>query len=108
MTREIINDGSVDEKELVLNVKRVIDPELDVDVWSMGLIYSITIEDGFADIKMSLTSPNCPTAQTLPAWVESMVAQTEGVDETDIEIVWDPTWTPDMMTEAAQLAAGLF
>ncbi|MBT5876776.1 MAG: SUF system Fe-S cluster assembly protein [Candidatus Latescibacteria bacterium] len=89
-------------------LKTVFDPEIPVNIYEMGLIYDIKIEPtGETDIKMTLTSPNCPAAQSLPAEVEEKVKAVEGVTDATIEIVWEPTWNMEMMSEEAKLTLGL-
>ena len=94
--------------DIVEVIKTCYDPEIPVNIYEMGLIYAINVEPtGEADIKMTLTSPNCPAAQSLPAEVEEKVKGVEGVTDATIEIVWEPTWNMDMMTEEAKLTLGL-
>lgn len=89
-------------------LKTVFDPEIPVNIYEMGLIYDVKIEPtGEVDIKMTLTSPNCPAAQSLPAEVEEKVKGVEGVTDATIEIVWEPTWNMEMMSEEAKLSLGL-
>ena len=86
----------------------VYDPEIPVDITALGLIYDVAIDaQGVTAIKMTLTSPNCPAAEMLPSEVESKARAVEGVTSVDLEIVWDPPWSPDMMSEAARLELGL-
>jgi len=86
----------------------VYDPEIPVDITALGLIYDVAIDaEGATAIKMTLTSPNCPAAEMLPSEVESKARTVEGVTSVDLEIVWDPPWSPDMMSEAAKLELGL-
>jgi len=84
------------------------DPEIPVNIYDLGLIYDVALtDDGKAHVLMTLTSPACPVAGTLPPEVEARVARVDGVSDATVEIVWDPPWTPDMMTEAAKLELGL-
>ncbi len=86
----------------------VYDPEIPVDITALGLIYDVAIDaEGATAIKMTLTSPNCPAAEMLPSEVESKARAVEGVTSVDLQIVWDPPWSPDMMSEAARLELGL-
>jgi FeS assembly SUF system protein len=90
-------------------VSRVRDPEIPVNIYDMGLIYDIAIdEDGGVSIKMTLTAPGCPAAVYLPLEVEHRVRAVPGVSGVRLEIVWDPPWTPDRMSEAARLQLGLY
>lgn len=86
----------------------VYDPEIPVDITALGLIYDVAIDaEGATAIKMTLTTPNCPAAEMLPSEVESKARAVEGVTSVDLQIVWDPPWSPDMMSEAARLDLGL-
>jgi FeS assembly SUF system protein len=85
------------------------DPEIPIDIYQLGLIYAVAITDtGHAAIQMTLTSPNCPVAGTLPGEVEQLVAAVAEITTSTVELVWDPPWGPDKMTEAARLQLGLF
>ncbi len=82
----------------------VYDPEIPVDVYELGLIYGVQVDAfGFVQISMTLTSPNCPSAQALPEEVREKVSAIDGVSGADVEIVWDPPWSPDRMSEEARL-----
>jgi FeS assembly SUF system protein len=88
-------------------LKTCYDPEIPVDIYELGLIYDILANaDGRVDIKMTLTSPACPVAGSLPGEVEIKVRAVEGVKSARVELVWDPPWDKDRMSEAAQLALG--
>ena len=90
-------------------LKTVYDPEIPVDIYELGLIYDVGISaSGEVDIKMTLTSPACPVAGTLPGEVEQRVAAVDGVAATKVELVWDPPWDKDRMSEAAQVQLGFF
>ena len=95
--------------EVIEALKKVYDPEIPVNVYDIGLIYEITeLGDGKVDIQMTLTSPNCPVAETLPIEVREAAEFVDGVTEASVEIVWEPPWTPDLMSEAARLELGFF
>ncbi len=96
-------------KEAVVDmIKTVYDPEIPVNIYDLGLIYSVDIdENSNVKVEMTLTSPACPVAGSLPPEVEQKIAAVDGVAEASVEIVWDPPWTPDLMTEAAKLELGL-
>jgi FeS assembly SUF system protein len=95
------------EKEIIARIKTVYDPEIPVDIWEMGLIYSIDVSTaGEAHVKMTLTAPACPSAEELPSMVETRVASVPGVTKAKVEVVWDPPWNKDMMSEAAKLRLG--
>ncbi len=96
------------EDRVVEALKSVYDPEIPVNIYEMGLIYTVDIhESGHVDIKMTLTSPACPVAGTLPGEVQARVEGVEGIDTAEVEIVWDPVWNPSMMSEAARLDLGM-
>ena len=101
-------------RERIVDVlKTVYDPEIPVDIYEMGLIYRVAIKQADdqnaypVDVVMTLTSPMCPVAETLPPEVEEKVRSVEGVGEVHLDLVWDPPWTPDMMSEAAKLALNM-
>lgn len=93
----------------VVNVLRTIhDPELPVNLYDLGLIYGLDVDaGGRVDIRMTLTAPGCPVAQSFPAQVEQAVRAIPGVHDARVEIVWDPPWEPGRMSEAARLQLGL-
>lgn len=97
------------EKAVTEVIKTVFDPEIPVNIWELGLIYSLDI-DGDANVRiaMTLTSPACPVAETLPPEVQEKVAGVPGVRSAAVDVVWDPPWGPEMMSEAAQLELGFF
>ena len=99
---------AVPKKDQVIEVlKTIFDPEIPVDIYELGLIYEVKIsDDGRVDIEMTLTSPNCPVAESLPKEVEDKVAEMDGVTSAKVEIVFEPAWTQDMMSEAAKLECG--
>ena len=93
--------------EIIAKLKTVYDPEIPVDIYELGLIYEINInEENDINIKMTLTSPSCPVAETLPPDVEQKVREIEGVKSAKIEITFDPPWEKEMMSEVAQLELG--
>ncbi len=102
-------DENGDLKERIISVLRTIyDPEMPVDIYEMGLIYDLAVgADGRVDIRMTLTAPACPVAGTLPVEVERRVLSVPGVTGAHVEVVWDPPWSPERMTEAARLTIGL-
>ena len=90
--------------EIVAAIKTCYDPEIPVDIYELGLIYEIDVRDaGVAYVKMTLTSPMCPVAEILPAEVEEKVRTVKGVSEVDLDLVWDPPWDIEMMSESARL-----
>ena len=98
-----------DLKEKIVSViKKIYDPEIPVNIYDLGLIYKIEIlENQKVMIKMTLTSPNCPVAEELPNSVKHNIMKLEEVKEVDLELVWDPPWTKDKMSEAAKLELNL-
>ena len=95
------------EEEIIKTIKTVYDPEIPVDIFELGLIYEITInDDDTVKIIMTLTTPNCPSAEELPREVEDKVGNLDGVKEAKVEITFDPPWDKDMMSEEAQLELG--
>ena len=96
------------EKSIVSALKTIYDPEIPVDIYELGLIYEIKINDEKeATIVMTLTSPSCPVAESLPLEVEEKVAGVEGITKADIDLTWEPTWDKDMMSEEALVELGL-
>ena len=94
-------------EKIVRTLKTIYDPEIPVDIYELGLIYDIKVNGRKADIKMTLTSPNCPVAESLPKEVKEGAMQVEGVDDVNLELVWDPPWNKDMMSDAAKLELNL-
>ena len=95
------------EDDIIVALKEVYDPEIPVDIFELGLIYEVKIkEDGFVDIDMTLTSPNCPVAETLPIEVQESVKKVQGVKDAKVNIIFDPPWDKNMMSEEAQLELG--
>jgi FeS assembly SUF system protein len=97
-------------REKVIEVLQTIyDPEIPVNIYEMGLVYEVNVDDGGAvHILMTLTSPMCPVAESLPPEVEQKVAAIDGVASSTVEITWEPPWDPEMMSEAAKLELGMF
>jgi FeS assembly SUF system protein len=96
------------EEAIIQIIKTIYDPEIPVDIYELGLIYKIDISDeGFIHIDMTLTSPNCPAAESLPAEVEQKVKGIEGVTGFKLDIVFEPTWEQSMMSEEAQIELGM-
>jgi FeS assembly SUF system protein len=94
---------------IIAAIKTVYDPEIPADIYELGLIYKIDIgEDRAVKIDMSLTSPNCPSAQELPIMAENAVASVPGVKEAKVEIVWDPPWDPSRMSDEARLVLNMW
>ena len=95
------------KNKVVAEIKKIYDPEIPVNIYELGLIYKIEISDEKkVNIEMTLTSPNCPVAESLPKEVEDKVAKVDGVKSSKVEIVFDPPWDKDMMSEEAKLELG--
>ena len=103
-------DGSLSlDDRIVAALREVYDPEIPVNIYDLGLIYRIDCDDmGVVEIDMTLTAPGCPVAQTFPGTVEAAVQNVEGVAAAEVDLVWEPPWTPDRMSEAAKLDLGFF
>jgi len=96
------------EEKVIRVVKNIFDPEIPVNIYELGLIYDITIdESGKVKVLMTLTSPNCPVAESMPAQVKEEISYLKGVTESDVEITFEPPWDKDMMSEEAMLELGL-
>ena len=96
------------KSKIIEEIRKIYDPELPVNIYELGLIYDIKVRDEkYAIIKMTLTTPNCPVAESLPKEVKNGVMQVEGIEDVDLELVWDPPWNKDMMSEAAKLELNL-
>ena len=100
-----MTDNASDINERITKALRQIhDPEIPVNIHDLGLIYDVDVdENGAASIRMTLTTPNCPMAEVIPGQVQAAVAAVEGVSSATVELVWEPTWTPEMMSEVARL-----
>jgi FeS assembly SUF system protein len=97
------------KQQVIAAIQTVYDPEIPINIWEVGLIYEVNVDDdGKAHVLMTLTSPNCPVAESLPNDVKTVVAAVDGVTESEVEITWDPPWDPEMMSEAAQLELGFY
>jgi len=94
--------------KIITEIKKIYDPEIPVNIYELGLIYKIdVVDDKKVTIEMTLTSPNCPVAESLPKMVKDNILNVEGVSDVDLQIVWDPPWTKDKMSEAAKLELNL-
>jgi len=107
MNTIIISKDAQLAQKVIDAIKTCYDPEIPVDIWELGLIYEINInDDNELNIQMTLTSPNCPAAETLPAEVEQKTKDVPGIKAVKVEITFEPTWDKDMMSEVAQLELG--
>ena len=96
------------EEAVIAALRTVHDPEIPVNIYDLGLIYDLGIHtDGSARVDMSLTAPACPVAGEIPYWVANAVAEVEGIGEVVVNLIWDPPWTMDRMSEDAKLALGI-
>ena len=96
------------KEKIVLEIKKIYDPEIPVNIYELGLIYKIEIKEAKkVNIDMTLTSPNCPVAESLPKMVKDNILKLAGVDDVNLNLVWDPPWTKDKMSEAAKLELNL-
>jgi FeS assembly SUF system protein len=96
------------KEQIVSEIKKIYDPEIPVNIYELGLIYKIEIKEAKkVNIDMTLTSPNCPVAESLPRMVKDNILKLDGVDDVDLNLVWDPPWTKDKMSEAAKLELNL-
>ena len=107
------------KKKVVSEIKKIYDPEIPVNIYSLGLIYCVEVVDGKEDaedaanvrdvyVRMTLTSPACPVAQEMPVWVQNAIFAIDGVGQVEVEIVWDPAWDPSYMSETAKLELNMF
>ena len=94
--------------QIIAEIKKIYDPEIPVNIYELGLIFDIKVENrNTAKVKMTLTSPNCPVAESLPKEVKDGIMQVEGIDKVDLDLVWDPPWDKSMMSESAKLELNL-
>ena len=101
-------DTSILGEKIVGTLKTIFDPEIPVDIYELGLIYDVLVNEDFeVKILMTLTTPNCPVAESLPKEVKEGAMQVDGIDDVDLQLVWDPPWTKDMMSDAAKLELNL-
>tara|TARA_B100001057_G_scaffold482750_1_gene558588 strand:+ start:887 stop:1189 length:303 start_codon:yes stop_codon:yes gene_type:complete len=96
------------KNKIIAEIKKIYDPEIPVNIYELGLIYKIEVDDKKkVNIEMTLTSPNCPVAESLPKMVKDNVLKVDEVSDVDLKLVWNPPWTKDMMSEAAKLELNL-
>ena len=94
--------------KVIAEIKKIYDPEIPVNIYDLGLIYDVKVnQENVVEIKMTLTTPNCPVAESLPKEVKEGAMQVEGIDDVNLELVWDPPWNKDMMSDAAKLELNL-
>ena len=96
------------KEKIIEEIKKIYDPEIPVNIYDLGLIYDVKVENkNTAKVKMTLTSPNCPVAESLPKEVKDCIMQVEEIENVDLDLVWDPPWNQTMMSEAAKLELNL-
>ena len=91
------------KEKIIKEIKKIYDPEIPVNIYELGLIYDIEVKDDKVKVKMTLTTPNCPVAESLPKEVKDSIMEIKEVKDVDLELVWDPPWDKSMMSEAAKL-----
>ncbi len=95
-------------EQVIAELRTLYDPEIPVNIWDLGLIYELKVDrSGRVDIQMTLTSPNCPVAESLPPAVEQAAASVPGVTAVRLDLVWEPPWGPEHLSEAARLELGM-
>lgn len=99
-------DGDLYEA-VIAALKEIFDPEIPVNIYDLGLIYNVEINDGHALISMTLTTPHCPVAESMPGEVELRVGAVPGIGDAEVNLVWEPAWTPANMTDEARLELGM-
>jgi FeS assembly SUF system protein len=95
------------KEKVIAEIKKIYDPEIPVNIYELGLIYDIAIKDKDVMVKMTLTTPNCPVAESLPKEVKDSIMEIKEVNKVDLDLVWDPPWDKSMMSEAAKLELNL-
>ena len=96
------------KEKVITEIKKIYDPEIPVNIYELGLIYDIKIKDKDVQVKMTLTTPNCPVAESLPKEVKDSIMELKEVNKVDLDLVWDPPWDKSMMSEAAKLELNLW
>ena len=95
------------KKKVISEIKKIYDPEIPVNIYELGLIYDISIMNKDVKVKMTLTTPNCPVAESLPKEVKDSIMEIKEVNKVDLDLIWDPPWDKSMMSEAAKLELNL-
>ena len=90
-------------EQVITEIRKIFDPEIPVNIYELGLIYDVKVKENVVKIIMTLTSPNCPVAESLPQDVKDSAMQVEGIEKVDLDLVFEPPWNKDMMSEAAKL-----
>ena len=95
------------KEKIIEEIKKIYDPEIPVNIYELGLIYEVIVKEKNVSVKMTLTTPNCPVADSLPKEVKDSIMNIDGVEKVDLDLVWDPPWDKSMMSEAAKLELNL-
>ena len=100
-------EGETLQDQVILALRDIFDPEIPVNIYDLGLIYGVDIEDGHVTVTMTLTTPHCPVAESMPGEVELRVGAVPGVGDAQVNLVWDPPWDPQKMSDEAKLELGM-
>ena len=95
------------KEKIIEEIKKMYDPEIPVNIYELGLIYEVKVKEKNVSVKMTLTTPNCPVAESLPKEVKDSIMNIDGVEKVDLDLDWDPPWDKSMMSEAAKLELNL-
>ncbi|MDC0163503.1 SUF system Fe-S cluster assembly protein [Candidatus Pelagibacter sp.] len=95
------------KEKVIAEIKKIYDPEIPVNIYELGLIYDVFIKNNDVNVKMTLTTPNCPVAESLPKEVKDSIMDIKGVNKVELDLVWEPPWDKSMMSEAAKLELNL-
>ena len=95
------------KEKVISEIKKIYDPEIPVNIYELGLIYDVSIENHNVKVKMTLTTPNCPVAESLPKEVKDSIMEIKEVNDVSLDLVWDPPWDKSMMSDAAKLELNL-
>ena len=95
------------KEKVIAEIKKIYDPEIPVNIYELGLIYDISVKDKDVSVKMTLTTPNCPVAESLPKEVKDSILEINEVNKVELDLVWEPPWNKSMMSEAAKLELNL-
>ncbi len=95
------------KEKVITEIKKIYDPEIPVNIYELGLIYDVAVKNNDVNVKMTLTTPNCPVAESLPKEVKDSIMDIKGVNKVELDLVWEPPWDKSMMSEAAKLELNL-
>ena len=95
------------KNQVIEEIKKIYDPEIPVNIYELGLIYDVAVKNNDVNVKMTLTTPNCPVAESLPKEVKDSIMDIKGVNKVELDLVWEPPWDKSMMSEAAKLELNL-